>query len=131
VTRWARPWRSTSRLGRGGRADRPVRVHLSAGHGRGALPVRAEGADPDQDGLAGQDPEGAGPKLFIHSPQDEVVPYELGRRLYEAAGEPKRFLDIPGASHNDMDVVGGHVYFDALARFLAECRQRAEGRVLR
>jgi len=70
-----------------------------------------------------------GPKLFIHSPQDEVVPYELGRRLYEAAGEPKRFLDIPGASHNDMDVVGGHVYFDAFARFLAQCRQRAEGRV--
>ena len=70
-----------------------------------------------------------GPKLFIHSPQDEVVPYELGRRLYEAAGEPKRFLDIPGASHNDMDVVGGHVYFDAFARFLAQCRQRAEGRI--
>lgn len=70
-----------------------------------------------------------GPKLFIHSPQDEVVPYELGRRLFEAAGEPKRFLDIPGASHNDMDVVGGHVYFDGFARFLAQCRQRAEGRI--
>jgi len=70
-----------------------------------------------------------GPKLFIHSPQDEVVPYELGRRLFEAAAEPKRFLDIPGASHNDMDVVGGHVYFDAFARFLAQCRQRAEGRI--
>jgi len=72
-----------------------------------------------------------GPKLFIHSPQDEVVPYELGRRLFEAAGEPKSFLDIPGASHNDMDVVGGHVYFDAFARFLAQCRQRAEGRIHR
>ena len=27
-------------------------------------------------------------KLFIHSRADEVVPFELGRRLYEAAGEP-------------------------------------------
>jgi uncharacterized protein len=28
------------------------------------------------------------PKLFIHSPADEVVPYEMGRRLYDAAPEP-------------------------------------------
>jgi fermentation-respiration switch protein FrsA (DUF1100 family) len=72
-----------------------------------------------------------GPKLFIHSPQDEVVPYELGRRLFEAAGEPKRFLEIPGASHNDTDVVGGHQYFEAIGSFLAQCRQRGEGRIRR
>lgn len=66
------------------------------------------------------------PKLFIHSPQDEVVPYELGRRLYEAAPEPKRFLEIEGASHNDTDAVGGHRYFDAIRSFLAQCRQRGE-----
>jgi hypothetical protein len=64
------------------------------------------------------------PKLFIHSPRDEVVPYELGRRLYEAAPEPKRFLEIEGASHNDTDVVGGHRYFDAVRAFVALCRER-------
>jgi len=71
------------------------------------------------------------PKLFIHSPSDEVVPYELGRRLYEAAPEPKRFLEVPGATHNDTDAVGGHRYFDAIRGFVAECWQRGEGRIKR
>ena len=34
------------------------------------------------------------PKLFIHSTADEVVPYRLGRRLYEAAPEPKQWMTL-------------------------------------
>jgi len=40
------------------------------------------------------------PKLFIHSPEDEVVPYWVGQKLFEAACEPKEFLKINGG-HND------------------------------
>jgi len=40
------------------------------------------------------------PKLFIHSPEDEVVPYWVGQKLFEAAAEPKEFLKIHGG-HND------------------------------
>ncbi|MCD4780318.1 MAG: alpha/beta hydrolase [Candidatus Omnitrophica bacterium] len=40
------------------------------------------------------------PKLFIHSPQDEVIPYQMGRELYEKAQAPKKFLKIHGG-HND------------------------------
>jgi fermentation-respiration switch protein FrsA (DUF1100 family) len=40
------------------------------------------------------------PKLFIHSPDDEVVPFWVGQKLFEAAGEPKEFLKIHGG-HND------------------------------
>jgi len=40
------------------------------------------------------------PKLFIHSPDDEVVPYWIGQKLFEAAGQPKEFLEIHGG-HND------------------------------
>lgn len=36
------------------------------------------------------------PLLVIHSPDDEIVPYELGRRLYQAAAEPKAFLATGG-----------------------------------
>lgn len=39
-------------------------------------------------------------KLFIHSPEDEIVPYGIGQKLFEAAGEPKEFLKIRGG-HND------------------------------
>jgi fermentation-respiration switch protein FrsA (DUF1100 family) len=36
------------------------------------------------------------PLLVIHSPDDEIVPFELGRRLFEAAREPKAFLATGG-----------------------------------
>lgn len=40
------------------------------------------------------------PVLIIHSPGDRLVPFYMGRALYEAANPPKRFLEIHG-SHND------------------------------
>ncbi|KMP11783.1 peptidase [Candidatus Nitromaritima sp. SCGC AAA799-A02] len=58
------------------------------------------------------------PKLFLHGTQDEIVPYELGREVFEAAAEPKAFYDIEGAGHNDTYMTGGSAYFDALARFI-------------
>lgn len=36
------------------------------------------------------------PLLFLHSPDDEVIPIEEGRRLYDAAREPKQFVEIAG-----------------------------------
>ena len=39
------------------------------------------------------------PKLIIHSLNDEIVPYQLGKKLYESACEPKNFLQIYGG-HN-------------------------------
>lgn len=38
----------------------------------------------------------AAPMLFLHSPDDEVIPIEEGRRLYDAAPEPKQFVEIAG-----------------------------------
>ena len=61
------------------------------------------------------------PKLFVHGTADEVVPYELGRRLFAAAPEPKRWLDVPGAHHNDVYLVGGEPYLAALREFVAAC----------
>lgn len=65
------------------------------------------------------------PKLFIHSTADEIAPFELGRRLYEAAPEPKRFHTVEGAGHNDTWIVGGQGYFAAIRSFVAYCRQRS------
>ncbi len=58
------------------------------------------------------------PLLILHGDRDDVVPYEQGRRLFEAANEPKTFYRIPGAHHNDTYIVGDQRYFDAWARFL-------------
>jgi fermentation-respiration switch protein FrsA (DUF1100 family) len=64
------------------------------------------------------------PKLFIHSKQDRVVPYRLGRKLFEAAPEPKRFYEVVGAGHNDTWFVGGESYFKALGDFIADATNR-------
>lgn len=62
------------------------------------------------------------PKLFIHSPIDEVVPYKLGRRLFDAAPEPKQFYEVARASHNETYIVGGKAYFQTLRAFIDSCR---------
>jgi fermentation-respiration switch protein FrsA (DUF1100 family) len=58
------------------------------------------------------------PFFAAHGDRDGVVPYELGERLFAAAPEPKRFLRVRGAGHND--VFDHQQLVDELARFLRE-----------
>ena len=60
------------------------------------------------------------PLMVLHGDRDEVVPYEMGREIFEAANPPKRFYAIEGAGHNDTYLVGGAAYYDALASFLQD-----------
>ena len=39
------------------------------------------------------------PLLVVHGSDDEWVPASHGRALYERAGEPRRFVEVPGANH--------------------------------
>ena len=39
--------------------------------------------------------------LQFHGDADAVIPYDLGRKLFEAANEPKRFVTLVGHDHND------------------------------
>ena len=41
-----------------------------------------------------------GPFLFVHGTADDVVPIELGRRLFDAAPEPKTWREVEGADHD-------------------------------
>lgn len=58
------------------------------------------------------------PLLVAHGDRDEVVPFELGRRLFAAAPEPKRFVRVRGAHHND--VLDAPSLLDAIAGFARE-----------
>ena len=58
------------------------------------------------------------PKLVIHGDQDDIIPLELGRQVFEAAKPPKFFYAIPGADHNNTYQVGGAAYFRRLAEFI-------------
>lgn len=51
------------------------------------------------------------PKLFMHSRDDQIVPFALGRMLYDSAPGPKEFVELTGG-HNDAHI---------------ECRDKFEG----
>jgi fermentation-respiration switch protein FrsA (DUF1100 family) len=57
------------------------------------------------------------PVLVIHGTADAVIPVSHGRRLYEAAGQPKQALWVEGAHHNDVPLVAGPRYWSTLAAF--------------
>ncbi len=40
------------------------------------------------------------PKLIAHSPDDDLIPFEMARRMYAAASEPKAFCELQGG-HNE------------------------------
>ncbi len=59
------------------------------------------------------------PVLIIHSPDDEVVPYDMGETLYKLAPSPKRFLQLRGG-HNDCFTLYEEKYKKTLEEFLFE-----------
>jgi uncharacterized protein len=61
----------------------------------------------------------AGPKLFLHATADEVIPYDLGQRLFELAPGPKQFVSLVGG-HNDAYATDSAAYFGSIARFLRQ-----------
>lgn len=57
------------------------------------------------------------PVLIIHSHDDEIIPYQHGEELYEAAKEPKSFLDINGG-HNDGFIMSKDKYINGIDHFI-------------
>ena len=57
------------------------------------------------------------PFFALHGDRDTIVPYALGEQLFALAREPKRFLRVPGAGHND--IFEHPSVIDEIARFVA------------
>lgn len=55
------------------------------------------------------------PLLVVHGRADSLIPFELGRRLYDKALQPKRFVLVDGGSHHNTNSVGQSQYRQALA----------------
>ena len=49
--------------------------------------------------------------MILHGEMDEIVPHSQGLKLFEAANQPKRFVTLPDASHNNAH----HVAADVMA----------------
>jgi fermentation-respiration switch protein FrsA (DUF1100 family) len=57
------------------------------------------------------------PKLIIHSVNDEIVPFKLGKKLYDYAAQPKEFLQIRGG-HNSSFFESEALLKEKIADFL-------------
>jgi len=57
------------------------------------------------------------PVFVAHSPEDDIIPFRHGQRLYEAAGEPKAFLQMAGG-HNEGFIFRVPTWVDVLGGFL-------------
>lgn len=55
------------------------------------------------------------PLLVVHGSEDRLIPHTLGRKLYEAAAEPKRFMLVDGGTHHNTNDRGHDQYREALA----------------
>jgi len=60
------------------------------------------------------------PKLIVHSPQDDIIPYTHGIALYHRAAAPKAFLKISGG-HDNGFLLSGQYYTSGIELFISEC----------
>jgi fermentation-respiration switch protein FrsA (DUF1100 family) len=62
------------------------------------------------------------PVLMLHGDRDRVIPFALGRELFEQVTAPKEFVTIAGGDHNDAAPPDPQAYWAAIDRFIAARR---------
>ena len=58
------------------------------------------------------------PLLVVHGDSDRLILPDLGKKLFEAAVEPKRFLLVKGGSHHNTNLIGQAQYRSALVELM-------------
>lgn len=69
------------------------------------------------------------PKLIIHSIDDEIVPFRLGEKLFDAAKPPKRFLKLRGG-HNTAFLESKEQFKGGIESFLGDLARPRDTRFL-
>ena len=59
------------------------------------------------------------PLLVVHGAEDQLIAPALGRKLFDAAAEPKLFVLVDGGSHHNTNLIGMPQYREALAKLFA------------
>tara|TARA_R110001592_G_C13136386_1_gene746991 strand:+ start:559 stop:1371 length:813 start_codon:yes stop_codon:yes gene_type:complete len=58
------------------------------------------------------------PVLVIHGTKDRVIPYSMGKEIFDAANTRKKLVTIEGAGHNNLHDVYGEEYWVPILNFL-------------
>ena len=64
------------------------------------------------------------PVFIMHGTLDATCPFLMGKKLFEEAPEPKQFLKIPDAGHNNLPESAGEPYWDGPYEFLFKHSQQ-------
>lgn len=63
------------------------------------------------------------PLLILHGAQDHLIPVSHSEELYAQANQPKQFVRLPDAGHNDTYDIDGKQYFQAVSQFIASFKK--------
>ena len=58
------------------------------------------------------------PSLVIHGDADSVIPFAVGRELFQRIPDPKQFVTIRGGDHNDRYPTDPVAYWSAVDSFV-------------
>ena len=62
------------------------------------------------------------PVLVMHGNHDRIVPFGVGRALFDRLSGPKRFAVIEGGDHNDAFASDNRAYWDPILEFVSGLR---------
>jgi pimeloyl-ACP methyl ester carboxylesterase len=58
------------------------------------------------------------PLLVIHGTEDRIIPFSMGREIYDSATGSKQFVKIEGAGHNNLQSSYGAYYWPPMVNFI-------------
>ena len=63
--------------------------------------------------------------LIMAGGADGIVPAQQSRRLYHLAADPKHYVEIPGAGHNDWELLAGDRLIREVLAFVRDAQRRS------
>ena len=66
------------------------------------------------------------PVLVMHGDADAVIPFALGRELYDRLAMPKQFFVVRGGDHNDAQAPDEQTYWNTVDRFVEQMAASAK-----
>ncbi len=62
------------------------------------------------------------PVLFIHGDRDNIIPYSMGKKLFNNCPTDKKFITIKNAGHNDLSLINADLYWNSIKNFITGCK---------
>jgi fermentation-respiration switch protein FrsA (DUF1100 family) len=58
------------------------------------------------------------PVLIIHGDKDEIVPWVMGKKIYDNLNVAKKMITIEGGYHNDLEFINPQLFWNSIVEFI-------------